>query len=210
MLASACQEMWQQRPQVEFRGRQHDTTGPRLRVYPYKNFVPAAPIWCSYEGGADGVLLDGEPAPMEEWPDLLRHCAGSAVVYKGGTSGRLGNGTNGGGAWKGAKGLEKIEQADGPFSGIWLSPSMGVVVIANRGVEAEVTNSLLPTSPMPAKVTGNTLKMLRRPYYTAELKDGKIYLSNGEVLVNQQTEMEKAKPLTTPPPKPPSVFFFIR
>merc|ERR1719215_1850636 len=92
------------------------------------------------------------------------------------------------------EGLDNITEADGPFSGIWLSPKMGCVIIENKGSEAQVTNSFLPLSPVHAIVTGNTLQLTQEPYYTGELRDdGKIYLSNNVVLVNQKIEIEKTK-----------------
>jgi len=192
ILANACQAMWQQQPTVIFRDVSRESTGPRLRVYPYKDFIPAAPFWCGYRRGSEAVLTEYEPSPAAGWRDNLNNCTGSALSYADPRNkammGQSSVSTND------INNVGNLTSSNGPFSGIWLSPKMGCVIIENRGSSAKVTNSFLPVSPARATVEGHMLRMMQEPYFTGELKDdGKIYLSNGAVLVNQKTEMEKSK-----------------
>jgi len=191
LLSQACQKMWQREPQIEFRNKARDSTGPRLRVYPYQEFVPSGPFWCKYFEGSEKVILPGRPLEITQWAEQLEACVPSTLAYSGGRGDGMLRGA-GIGEMDDAAGADNLTSSDGPFSGVWLNPKMGVVIIENKGSSAVVTNSLLPWSPVPAKVTKKTLKFLKEPYYSCKLKDdGKIYMSNGEVLVNQKTEADK-------------------
>ncbi len=79
-------------------------------------------------------------------------------------------------------------------------------------MSAKVSNALLPQSPVPAKVdiAKKKLTFLTDPYYTCTLgDDGMLRMSNGEVLVNQKTEMERAKPEDKGSGRPP-FFMWMR
>lgn len=210
ILGDTCIAMWQRRPQVEFQGKERENTGPRLRVYPYEIFLPAAPFWCDFTEGADQVLQPKGPADILTWTDALRDCNGSRLIYSGGHgNGALQNGIE---DEADAAGVMNLTESTAMFSGVWLSPKMGVVVIETKGMSAKVSNALLPQSPVPAKVdiAKKKLTFLTDPYYTCTLgDDGMLRMSNGEVLVNQKTEMEKAKPEDKGSGRPP-FFMWMR
>mmetsp|Transcript_42803 Transcript_42803/g.123726 ORF Transcript_42803/g.123726 Transcript_42803/m.123726 type:complete len:780 (-) Transcript_42803:197-2536(-) len=192
-MAKTCQMMWQQQPQIRFQGEDRSATGPRVRVYPYKDFMPAAPFWCKYRGGSREVLRPYQPAEAELWKEALQDCRGTTLVYSE---------TSSAASWLQREETETEErivgEADnmtahqsGSFSGIWLSKTWGVVVISHQGDKARISNPNLEFSSQEGTVNGTILTMPQEGL-TAELKDdGKIYFSNGIVCVSQEEEIKK-------------------
>lgn len=195
ILGNVCQSMWQMRPSVIFRGKHRLFTGPRLRVYPYREFTPAAPFWCDYKEGSSAVLEENGPAPFGTWKRNLKNCKSTVLVYSDKSSSswiateqtkmeeeRVGNFSN-------------MTQATGRFGGIWLSKRLGVVVISDTGDEAHVSNMNMPNSPVSATTDGNTITIHADPPFTGTLSEdaGKIVLRDGDVWASQAAAAAEKK-----------------
>uniref|UniRef100_A0A7S2M092 Uncharacterized protein n=1 Tax=Zooxanthella nutricula TaxID=1333877 RepID=A0A7S2M092_9DINO len=186
ILANVCQRMYQQQPMIMFQGKQRYATGPRIRVYPYKEFTPAAPFWCGYKGGADAVLTRYKPAPFRTWRQRLKTCRSTTLVYSSKTnsassSSWVGSEETQMEANKVAKLNNMTKPTRGAFNGIWLSKTWGVVVISQNGDKAMLSNPNLPYSPQKASVNGGNIT-LDDLDIKGELKAGKIYLSGANVM----------------------------